>query len=108
MKAEDLSKDPNERDVSILQALAAGQYAFGQYQTALDLLELASKLDPTDPTTYVMLSRIQYAIGEVGDALDWIDLAVENASDGLTLRDQVFERRIRLLGNLAGQKSAIG
>lgn len=108
MNVDDLSTDPNERDVTILQALSAGQYAFGQYQTAIDLLELALKLDPTSSKTLVMMARIHYAIDELDEALECIDLATDAAPDGLSERDQIFERRIQLLGKLAEQQRIFG
>ena len=108
MNVGELNKDPAIRDITILQALSAGQYAFGQYQTAIDLLDLAQKLDPHNATTYVMMSRIQYVIGELDEALECIKLAVTCAPDGLSERDQIFERRIRLLGELAEQQRYLG
>ncbi len=108
MTADELNSDPAIRDITILQALSAGQYAFGQYQTAIDLLDLAQKLDPHNSTTYVMMSRIQYVIGELEEALHCINLAVSSAADGLSERDQIFERRIRLLGDLAEQQRLLG
>ncbi|MEP4855954.1 MAG: tetratricopeptide repeat protein [Lentilitoribacter sp.] len=108
MNVDQLSKDPNERDTTILQALAAGQYAFGQYQTAMDLLELALSLDPENTKTYVMMARIQYSVGDLDEALDYINIASSTAINGLEERDQIFERRIKLLGELAGQQRLLG
>lgn len=100
MTFSDFGNDPQKRDVAILHALSAGQFSFGRFQPALDLLELALELDPDNADSYVMLSRTYYAMGQIEPALDWIDLAVEKAPNGLSSRDQVFERRIRLLADL--------
>ena len=108
MNVDQLSKDPTERDTTILQALAAGQYAFGQYQTAMDLLDLAINLDADNSKTYVMMARIQYSVGDLDEALDYINVAGATAPNGLDERDQIFERRIKLLGELAEQQRLLG
>jgi len=108
MNVDELSKDPIERDVTILQALSAGQYAFGQYQTAIDLLELAIKLDGNSSKTYVMMARLHYAINDLDEALECINLASSCAEEALSERDQIFERRIQLLGKLAEQQRIFG
>lgn len=109
MNLETLAKKkPAERDVMILQALASGQYAFGQYQTALDLLHLALRIGPTNAESYVMIARIQYAVGDLESAHSNINKAVAHAPNGLTERDQIFERRIRLLDELAEQQRLFG
>jgi tetratricopeptide (TPR) repeat protein len=108
MNVDQLSKDPTERDSTILQALAAGQYAFGQYQTAMDLLDLSLLLDPNNSKACVMMARIQYCVGELENALEYINVASELAPSGLDERDQIFQRRIKLLGELAEQQRLIG
>lgn len=107
MTIADFGNDPQKRDVAILHALSAGQFTFGRFQPALDLLELALELDPENSDSYVMLSRTHYAMGDLDAALEWIDLAVEKAPNGLSNRDQVFERRIRLLSDLGDSQIAI-
>lgn len=97
MNILDVSNSPSERDSMILRALAAGQFAFGRNEAAIDFLELARLIDPENHEICVMMSRIYYASKNTEEAFSWITLARELCNDELSHRDQVFERRIRLL-----------
>lgn len=101
MNVNAFSNTPPERDVALLQALGALQFAFGCNDTALNLLELARFLDARNRDTQVMLARIYYAEHALDAALACMDYARAISPEALSDRDEIFDRRLRLLAEVA-------
>lgn len=89
------------QDISLLHALGAFHFAFGRPDTALNLLELARFLDERNRDTHIMLARMYFDTGDLDAAVERLDFACAISDDALDPNDVAFERRLRLMYDIA-------